>query len=128
MVYFSAFPLFLILFTFVFFDFFIIFLELRQLPFPTLTLYYLDTLVCISSPLFSFFLLFSPFFFSFLLLIWQECEALCTRIGIMVDGNMRCLGSSSHLKARFAIGKYSYLFFIFEICLRFSSCVYFKMF
>ena len=37
--------------------------------------------------------------------IWiQECEALCTRIGIMVDGSLRCLGPSSHLKARFANG------------------------
>jgi len=28
----------------------------------------------------------------------EECEALCSRIGIMVDGGLRCLGSSQHLK------------------------------
>ena len=37
-------------------------------------------------------------------IVIQECEALCTRIGIMVDGSLRCLGPSSHLKARFANG------------------------
>lgn len=28
----------------------------------------------------------------------EECEALCTRVGIMVDGRLRCLGSGQHLK------------------------------
>lgn len=28
----------------------------------------------------------------------EECEALCTRIGIMVGGVLRCLGSAQHLK------------------------------
>ncbi len=34
----------------------------------------------------------------------EECEALCQRIGIMVGGRMRCLGSSQHLKTRFGEG------------------------
>ncbi|CAN0202592.1 unnamed protein product, partial [Hapterophycus canaliculatus] len=34
----------------------------------------------------------------------EECEALCQRIGIMVGGRMRCLGSSQHLKTRFGKG------------------------
>jgi len=34
----------------------------------------------------------------------EECEALCTRIGIMVDGRLRCLGSAQHLKSRFGLG------------------------
>jgi ABC-type multidrug transport system ATPase subunit len=43
----------------------------------------------------------------------EECEALCTRIGIMVDGRLRCLGPSSHLKARFGNG--------YQIEVRFSA-------
>ena len=43
----------------------------------------------------------------------EECEALCTRIGIMVDGRLRCLGPSSHLKARFGTG--------YQIEVRFSA-------
>lgn len=31
----------------------------------------------------------------------NEAQALCTRIGIMVGGRLRCLGSSQHLKTRF---------------------------
>ena len=34
----------------------------------------------------------------------EECEALCQRIGIMVGGRLRCLGSSQHLKTRFGKG------------------------
>uniref|UniRef100_K3W614 ABC transporter domain-containing protein n=1 Tax=Globisporangium ultimum (strain ATCC 200006 / CBS 805.95 / DAOM BR144) TaxID=431595 RepID=K3W614_GLOUD len=34
----------------------------------------------------------------------EECEALCTRVGIMVGGRMRCLGSVQHLKHRFGNG------------------------
>eukprot|EP01052_Picozoa_sp_SAG31_P012758 SAG31_NODE_753_length_12340_cov_8.786619_4_plen_238_part_00 len=34
----------------------------------------------------------------------EECEALCTRVGIMVGGYMRCLGSVTHLRARFGNG------------------------
>ena len=28
----------------------------------------------------------------------EECEALCTRLAIMVNGSFRCLGSVQHLK------------------------------
>jgi len=31
----------------------------------------------------------------------DECEALCHRIGIMVNGRLMCIGSSQHLKSRF---------------------------
>jgi len=34
----------------------------------------------------------------------EECEALCTRIAIMVDGVMRCLGSSQRLRSRYGLG------------------------
>eukprot|EP00002_Diphylleia_rotans_P011892 TRINITY_DN2339_c0_g1_i1.p1 TRINITY_DN2339_c0_g1~~TRINITY_DN2339_c0_g1_i1.p1 ORF type:complete len:1630 (+),score=380.69 TRINITY_DN2339_c0_g1_i1:63-4952(+) len=34
----------------------------------------------------------------------EECEALCTRIGIMVNGRMKCLGSAQHLKTKFGRG------------------------
>lgn len=34
----------------------------------------------------------------------EECEALCTRIGIMVGGRFRCLGPAQHLKSRFGMG------------------------
>lgn len=34
----------------------------------------------------------------------DECEALCTRLAIMVNGTFRCLGSVQHLKSKFARG------------------------
>jgi ATP-binding cassette subfamily A (ABC1) protein 3 len=34
----------------------------------------------------------------------EECEALCTRTGIMVGGRLRCLGSNQRLKSRFGNG------------------------
>ncbi|XP_042553053.1 phospholipid-transporting ATPase ABCA7 [Dipodomys spectabilis] len=34
----------------------------------------------------------------------EECEALCTRLAIMVNGRFRCLGSAQHLKSRFGSG------------------------
>jgi ATP-binding cassette, subfamily A (ABC1), member 3 len=34
----------------------------------------------------------------------EECEALCSRLGIMVDGALQCLGSIQHLKAKFGTG------------------------
>ncbi|XP_060619641.2 phospholipid-transporting ATPase ABCA1 [Anolis sagrei] len=34
----------------------------------------------------------------------EECEALCTRMAIMVNGQFRCLGSVQHLKNRFGDG------------------------
>jgi ABC-type multidrug transport system ATPase subunit len=34
----------------------------------------------------------------------EEAEALCTRIGIMAKGTLRCIGTSQHLKSQFAKG------------------------
>ncbi|XP_076977505.1 phospholipid-transporting ATPase ABCA7 [Tamandua tetradactyla] len=34
----------------------------------------------------------------------EECEALCTRLAVMVNGRFRCLGSPQHLKGRFGAG------------------------
>lgn len=33
----------------------------------------------------------------------EECEALCTRLAIMVNGQFKCLGSCQHLKNRLVI-------------------------
>lgn len=30
----------------------------------------------------------------------EECEALCTRLAVVVNGRFRCLGSAQHLKGR----------------------------
>ena len=32
----------------------------------------------------------------------EEAEALCPRIGIMVDGEFKCLGSAQHIKSKYA--------------------------
>ena len=34
----------------------------------------------------------------------EECEVLCTRLAIMVNGQFKCLGSAQHLKSRFGDG------------------------
>ena len=34
----------------------------------------------------------------------EECEALCTRLVIMVNGQFKCLGSPQHLKTKFGNG------------------------
>ena len=34
----------------------------------------------------------------------EECEALCTRLVIMVNGQFKCLGSPQHLKSKFGNG------------------------
>lgn len=34
----------------------------------------------------------------------EECEALCTRLAIMVNGRFKCLGSKQHLKTKFGRG------------------------
>ncbi|XP_060113052.1 glucosylceramide transporter ABCA12 [Heteronotia binoei] len=34
----------------------------------------------------------------------EECEALCTRLAIMVNGSFQCLGSLQHIKSRFGKG------------------------
>ncbi len=34
----------------------------------------------------------------------EECEALCDRLGIMVNGQFRCIGGPQHLKNKFGQG------------------------
>ena len=34
----------------------------------------------------------------------EECEALCTRLVVMVNGQFKCIGSSQHLKDKFGEG------------------------
>lgn len=34
----------------------------------------------------------------------EECEALCTRMTVLVNGQCKCLGSSQHLKNKFCKG------------------------
>lgn len=34
----------------------------------------------------------------------EEAEALATKIGIMVDGELKCLGSIQHIKNKFGKG------------------------
>lgn len=34
----------------------------------------------------------------------EECEALCTRLSIMVNGEFQCIGSTQHLKNKFSKG------------------------
>jgi ABC-type multidrug transport system ATPase subunit len=34
----------------------------------------------------------------------EECEALCTRLGIMAGGRFRCLGGQQHLKSKYGHG------------------------
>ena len=34
----------------------------------------------------------------------EECESLCTRLVIMVNGEFKCLGSPQHLKSKFGEG------------------------
>ncbi|XP_064800500.1 uncharacterized protein abca12 isoform X2 [Oncorhynchus masou masou] len=46
----------------------------------------------------------------------EECEALCTRLAIMVKGQFRCLGSLQHIKNRFGSG------FTVKMYLAVTSC------
>ena len=34
----------------------------------------------------------------------EEAEALCTKMGIMVDGEFKCFGSSQHIKNKYGTG------------------------
>ena len=34
----------------------------------------------------------------------EECEALCTRLGIMTAGRLQCLGGQQHLKSKYGGG------------------------
>ena len=35
----------------------------------------------------------------------EECEALCSRLGIMVNGRFQCIGGAGHLKNKYAQGQ-----------------------
>ena len=35
----------------------------------------------------------------------EECEALCTRLAIMVNGKLKCIGNIQHLKSKFGAGR-----------------------
>lgn len=34
----------------------------------------------------------------------EEAEALCPKMGIMVDGKFKCFGSAQHIKDKYASG------------------------
>jgi ATP-binding cassette subfamily A (ABC1) protein 3 len=34
----------------------------------------------------------------------DECEALCTKLGILVNGQFQCFGNIQHLKAKYGKG------------------------
>lgn len=34
----------------------------------------------------------------------EECEALCDRLVIMSNGELKCIGTSSHIKNKFGMG------------------------
>lgn len=34
----------------------------------------------------------------------EECEVLCTRLAVMVNGRLHCLGSAQHLKNKYGDG------------------------
>lgn len=34
----------------------------------------------------------------------EECEALCTKLGIMVNGQFQCFGNIQHLKSKYGKG------------------------
>jgi ABC-type multidrug transport system ATPase subunit len=36
--------------------------------------------------------------------VMEECEALCSRVGILVGGRLKCIGTVAHLKARHGKG------------------------
>uniref|UniRef100_A0A8D0FS86 ATP binding cassette subfamily A member 13 n=1 Tax=Strix occidentalis caurina TaxID=311401 RepID=A0A8D0FS86_STROC len=48
----------------------------------------------------------------------EECEALCTRLAIMVNGSFKCLGSPQHIKNRFGDGYFVKVWLSKEISYR----------
>ena len=48
----------------------------------------------------------------------EECEALCTRLAIMVNGTFKCHGSIQHLKNRFGSGYTLTLRFVYLTILK----------
>ena len=47
----------------------------------------------------------------------EECQVLCTRLAIMVNGTLRCLGSAQHLKNKLEINVK--LYFVLKYLLNF---------
>ncbi|CAL8112749.1 unnamed protein product [Orchesella dallaii] len=52
----------------------------------------------------------------------EECEALCSRLGIMVNGEMQCFGGVQHLKNKFAQG-FSLMLKLKDACLQNPAAV-----
>ena len=50
--------------------------------------------------------IFQPIFLSSPTYSMEECEALCTRLAIMVNGSFKCLGSIQHLKNKYVESVY----------------------
>ena len=48
----------------------------------------------------------------------EECEALCTRLAIMVNGQFKCLGSIQHLKSKYV---HAYDLLSIGVCSELSS-------
>jgi ABC-type multidrug transport system ATPase subunit len=34
----------------------------------------------------------------------DECEALCSRVGLLINGRLKCIGTSEHIKKRYGAG------------------------
>ena len=65
-----------------------------------LELRYLELSILIPHHPFCMSLFVLPFCLSVYLSSMEECEALCTRLAIMVNGVFKCLGSVQHLKSK----------------------------
>jgi hypothetical protein len=45
----------------------------------------------------------------------EECEALCTRLAIMVNGRFQCIGAIQHLKGRYDLGVFDQLMWLYDM-------------
>jgi ABC-type multidrug transport system ATPase subunit len=34
----------------------------------------------------------------------DECEALCSRVGLLINGRLKCIGTPEHIKKRYGAG------------------------
>ena len=50
----------------------------------------------------------------------EECEALCTRLAIMVNGSFKCLGGVQHLKNKYVDINCDHTYFVPSHC---GTCV-----
>ena len=53
----------------------------------------------------------------------EECEALCTRLAIMVNSRFKCLGSIQHLKNKSVNGTFIYMCHIVFACTYACACI-----